>query len=351
MNQPRLAVTMGDVAGIGPEIVARAVNDPRVLEVCRPLVIGHPEILRRAIRLVGSPLVVDVLDSSASFNRYTSSSGCIPCLCPEGMTDDILSITNGRNDPLAGDAAFRSLIAAIEGAQSGAWEGIVTAPLSKAALHLAGHYYPGHTEILAERCSIADFGMMLFIPPSTLVRSPHGIGVVHVTLHTSLASVPPMITQSGVREKIGLVDAFMRKLGCKSPRIAVNALNPHAGEAGLFGREEIEIISPAVAECRERGLYVTGPIPADTLYRQAVAGHFDAVVAMYHDQGHIPFKLIGAEHAVNVTLGLPIVRTSPSHGTAFDIAWQGTANPEGLIEAILVAARLAESCEDATVIV
>ncbi|MFN0197827.1 MAG: 4-hydroxythreonine-4-phosphate dehydrogenase PdxA [Planctomycetaceae bacterium] len=342
MNRPRLAVTMGDVAGIGPEIVVRAATDPRVLEVCRPVVIGHPEILRRAIRLVGSSLVVDVLESKEQCKQYTSTPGRIPCLCPGGMTDDILSITNGRNDPRAGDAAFRSLMAAIDGAQSGAWEGIVTAPLSKAALHLAGHFYPGHTEILAERCGVTDFGMMLYIPPSTSVRSPHGIGVVHVTLHTSLASVPPMITQSMVREKIGLVDAFMRKLGVTSPRIAVNALNPHAGESGLFGREEIEIISPAVEECRRRGLHVTGPIPADTLYRQAVAGHFDAVVAMYHDQGHIPFKLIGAEHAVNVTLGLPIVRTSPSHGTAFDIAWQGKANAEGLIEAILVAAQLAE---------
>ncbi|MEX0726136.1 MAG: 4-hydroxythreonine-4-phosphate dehydrogenase PdxA [Planctomycetaceae bacterium] len=327
MNRPRLAITMGDVSGIGPEIVAAACVDSRVPACCRPVVIGHPAILERARKIIG-------VKSAAEPGE---------CICPESITDELLAVPAGRNDARAGEAAFQFLIAAIEGALRGDWAGIVTAPLSKAALHLAGRYYPGHTEILAERCGVADFGMMLYIPPGELVRSPHGIGVVHVTLHTSLASVPGLITTSAVSEKIRLVDAFMRQVGCAQPRIVVNALNPHAGEDGIFGREEIDIITPAVRACRERGLDVSGPLPSDTLYRQAVAGSFDAVVAMYHDQGHIPFKLIGAEHAVNVTLGLPLVRTSPSHGTAFDIAWQGKASAEGLIEAILVAAKLAST--------
>lgn len=326
MHRPRLAITMGDISGIGPEVVAAACGDARVLACCEPVVIGHPAILERACRVIGMTSLKDV-----------------ECVLPDGVPDDLLDVPAGHNDSRSGDAAYRFLIAAIDGATNGNWAGIVTAPLSKAALHLAGHCYPGHTEILAERCGVADFGMMLYIPPSELVRSPHGIGVVHVTLHTSLASVPELISQANVTEKIHLVEGFMRQVGCEKPRIVVNALNPHAGEDGIFGREEIEIIAPAVRACCEQGLDVTGPLPSDTLYRQAVAGKYDAVVAMYHDQGHIPFKLIGAEHAVNVTLGLPLVRTSPSHGTAFDIAWQGKANPEGLIEAIFVASKLAST--------
>ena len=211
-----------------------------------------------------------------------------------------------------------------------------------AALHLAGRKFPGHTEILAEVCGVQDFGMMLFLPSGGAVKSPLGLGVVHVTLHTSIRRVPDLLTSKGVAEKIELIDGFMRRIGCPTPRVAVCALNPHAGEEGIFGDEESRIIAPAVQTVLSRGrIHVAGPLPADTLFRRAAAGEFDAVVAMYHDQGHIAFKLIGFQSAVNVTLGLPIVRTSPSHGTAFDIAWQHSADPSGMIEAILVAAKLA----------
>jgi len=182
--------------------------------------------------------------------------------------------------------------------------------------------------------------MMLYLPPGDVVRGPHGLGVAHVTLHTSIANVPGRLSTPTIREKIGLLDGFLRRVGCASPRVGVCALNPHAGEEGLFGDEESRLIAPAVNAARESGLNATGPLPADTLLKRACGGEFDGVVAMYHDQGHIALKLIGFNRAVNVTLGLPIVRTSPSHGTAFDIAGQGIASAEGMIEAIRVAAML-----------
>jgi 4-hydroxythreonine-4-phosphate dehydrogenase len=182
--------------------------------------------------------------------------------------------------------------------------------------------------------------MMLYLPAGDPIRSPNGLCVAHVTLHTSIASVPGLLSTDAVGETIELVDAFLRRIGCDPPRIAVCALNPHAGEDGLFGDEERRIIAPAVKAAREAGRNAAGPFPADTLIRRAVRGEFDGLVAMYHDQGHIAFKLIGFDRAVNITLGLPIVRTSPSHGTAFDIAWTGQASAEGLIEAIRIAVLL-----------
>jgi 4-hydroxythreonine-4-phosphate dehydrogenase len=255
-----------------------------------------------------------------------------------------LEVAPGRNDARAGRAAFACLVAAAEAALAKQVDALTTAPLSKAALHLGGHHYPGHTEILAEVCGVHDFGMMLYLPPGGAVRPVHGLGVVHVTLHTSVRSVPDLITTAAVVEKIELIHGFMRRLGCASPRVGVCALNPHAGEEGLFGDEESRVIAPAVQKVLAQGIAaVTGPIPADALFRRAAAGEFDAVVAMYHDQGHIAFKLISFQSAVNVTLGLPIVRTSPSHGTAFDIAWKQPADPSGMISAIEIAARLAAS--------
>lgn len=267
--------------------------------------------------------------------------GQIACWHPKDSPEEVCDVPPGHNDARAGRAAYEYLVAAAKAALAKRVDAIATAPLSKAALHLAGRKYPGHTEILAEVCGVRDFGMMLFLPRGGSVKSPHGLGVVHVTLHTSIRSVPDLLTTSGIVEKIELIDAFMRRVGCASPRVAVCALNPHAGEEGIFGDEESRMIAPAVKTICDRGQSnVTGPHPADTLFRRAAAGEFDAVVAMYHDQGHIAFKLIGFQSAVNVTLGLPIIRTSPSHGTAFDIAWQQPADPSGMIEAVLVAAQL-----------
>ncbi len=346
---PRIALTLGDVAGIGPEVVARACNDSRLASWCRPIVVGHPDVLKRAIQLIGADLdVCSIAGFEAEF--HPGDQRTIPCWNPAG--DEAASVPAGANDGRAGRAAYEYLIAAAKGALAGEINAVVTAPLSKAALHLAGLDYPGHTEILAELCDVREYAMMLYLPeiqsllpPASLSHSPHSLGVAHATLHTSIKSVPDLLTLPLIEEKIGLVDRFMKQTGCLAPRIAVCALNPHGGEAGLFGDEEIRTIAPAVQNAAKTGISVSGPLPADTLFRRACAGEFDGVVAMYHDQGHIALKLVGGGRAVNVTLGLPIVRTSPSHGTAFDIAWRGTASGEGMIEAVRVAARLTGAVE------
>ncbi|MEO6811730.1 MAG: 4-hydroxythreonine-4-phosphate dehydrogenase PdxA, partial [Isosphaeraceae bacterium] len=212
--------------------------------------------------------------------------------------------------------------------------------LNKESLRLGGITHPGHTEILAERCGVTDFSMMLYIGPP-VGAGDSGLGVVHATLHVPLRQVFSLLTIPGVLRTIVLADLALRPLtGGRPPRVAVAGLNPHAGEHGLFGDEEQQILTPAITRARANGIDVTGPVAADTLFVRAIAGEFDAVVAMYHDQGHVALKTIGFNHAVNVTLGLPIVRTSVAHGTAFDIAWQGRAETSSLVEAVRVAARI-----------
>ncbi|MCH8830222.1 MAG: 4-hydroxythreonine-4-phosphate dehydrogenase PdxA [Planctomycetes bacterium] len=341
--RPLIALTMGDVAGIGPEVLLRALLDPRVSSCCRPIVVGDPDVLKRAAVLIGANISVVQVSADelpAAAHPLTTDVQTVHCWNPSDAS--VADIPPGQVDARAGRAAHDYLIAAARAALAGSIDAVTTAPLNKAALHRAGLFVPGHTEILAKVCEVDRFAMMLYVPPGRSVTSPAGLGVAHVTLHTSIASVPGLLTLDSISEKIDLVHRFMDGLGCDKPRIGVCALNPHAGEDGAFGDEESRLISPAVAAAVQSGLSVTGPLPADTLFRRAFAGEFDAIVAMYHDQGHIAFKLVAADRAVNVTLGLPIVRTSPSHGTAFDIAWTGRANPEGMIEAILVAARLAE---------
>lgn len=342
---PLIAVTLGDVAGIGPEVAVRACGDNRVSRFCRPLLVGHPRIVQRAIEQVGIDLVIAEIDGPDKARQVSVDR--IPCWNPG--RDEAADVPPGEIDAAAGQAAYDYLTAATQAAIAGDIDGITTAPLNKAALQLAGHKYPGHTEILAKACDVDQFAMMLYLPPGDIVRAPHGLGVAHVTLHTSIASVPGLLNTDAIEEKIGLVHQFLRDIGCESPRIAVCALNPHAGEAGLFGDEEQQIIAPAVATQQAAGIDVTGPLPADTLFCRAVGGEFDGVAAMYHDQGHIALKLIGFERAVNITLGLPIVRTSPSHGTAFDIAWQGRARADGMIEALRIAARLANKTQPTNV--
>jgi 4-hydroxythreonine-4-phosphate dehydrogenase len=260
--------------------------------------------------------------------------------------DTVLEIPTGSVDARAGEAAYRAVRFATELAIERKIDGLVTAPLSKSALHEAGHKYPGHTELLAEMCDVREFAMMLYLPPDEPARSPFGLGVAHVTLHQSLRSVFDDLTPNAIVSKCRLASSVMRRLGAEQPRIAVCALNPHAGEDGLFGDEEQTIIAPAVAEARLEDIDVSGPFPTDTLMLRARDGEFDAVVAMYHDQGHIALKLLGMHAAVNITLGLPIVRTSVAHGTAFDRAWQGTARSEGMVAAILTAAKLARRRDD-----
>jgi len=337
-SRPLIAITLGDVAGVGPEIVVGAWTETVVHEACRPLVIGHPEILRRAVALWQTRLRVEPIDSP---EQAAPSPGVIPCL-PCG-SDELLEVEPGTLDPRAGEAAYQAVVQATQLALDGRVAAITTAPLQKEAMHRAGHDYPGHTELLATLCGVRDFAMMLYLAPHHEQPARGGLAVVHVTLHMALREVFAALQPEAILTKARLADEFMRRLAGVRPRIGVCALNPHAGEGGLFGDEELSIIRPAVEKGRAEGLLLEGPLPVDTLMVQAREGRFDAVVAMYHDQGHIALKLMGMHRAVNVTLGLPIVRTSVAHGTAFDIAWQRRAEVGGLVEALRVAARLASA--------
>lgn len=343
--RPLLAITMGDPTGVGPEVIAAAWAEPRVHAACRPVVFGHPEIMRRAVAAVRSPAEVSEVTDPAS---ASPSPGSIPCF--RTVSDDAINATRRQIDARGGQAAFDALCAAADAARANRVAGIVTAPLNKAALWQSGHHYPGHTELLAELCGVGEVAMMLYLGPAAFAfpqspvpsRQPRtrGLGVVHVTLHTALRNVFDELSGEKILEKARLVDDIMTRLNGVRPKIGICALNPHAGEDGLFGDEEQRIIAPAVAKGIAEGLPLVGPLPTDTLMVRARDGEFDAVVAMYHDQGHIALKLLGMHYAVNITLGLPIVRTSVAHGTAFDLAWQGKADHRSMIEAIEVASRL-----------
>lgn len=337
-SRPLLAITMGDPTGVGPEVIVAAWAEPRIHVACRPVVYGHPEFLRRAATVVGSAAqVVEIARPEDA--AWTPNIIC----CVRTGSDDALAAVPRQIDARGGQAAYDALVAAARDALAKRIDGIVTAPLHKAALWQAGHHYPGHTELLAELCGVAEAeeAMMLYLSPAAFENRSHGLGVVHVTLHTSLRSVLDMLSPEAILTKARLIDVLMTRLNGVRPNIAVCALNPHAGEEGLFGDEEQRIIAPAVAQGIAEGLPLVGPLPTDTLMVRARDGEFDAIVAMYHDQGHIAFKLLGMHYAVNITLGLPIVRTSVAHGTAFDLAWQGKADHRSMIEAIEVAARLA----------
>ncbi len=331
MATPRLLITLGDVAGIGPEIVVKAW--PKLVELCRPVVVGDVGWLRWAQQLVGwSGTIVPM----ARVAEAAPHADVMPCL--QGSEQDLRSVVPGQVTAAAGRAAYDFLCLAIDAVLAGQADGIVTAPLHKEGLHAAGFEYPGHTEILAARTHTRHFGMMLYVRNPSV---PHGLGVLHVTLHQALRTIFENITTPAVLEKIELLHGVMRKLTSGEPRLAVAALNPHAGDGRLFGDEEPEVLLPAVTMARTRGIQVSGPWPSDTLFVRAVRGEFDGIVAMYHDQGHIPLKLLGGLQAVNVSVGLPIVRTSVAHGTAYDIAGQGKADPASMIEAVRVAVRLA----------
>ncbi|QDT92113.1 4-hydroxythreonine-4-phosphate dehydrogenase PdxA [Gimesia algae] len=343
MKLPLIALTMGDVSGIGPQLLDVLCSGSEIFENCRPVVYGNAAVLRRASQLSGSGLQIREIDSiSGSLDFQVGIANCI-----DRGKSDVAEAVPCEIDARSGQGAFDYLVSAIDDCLCGQMDAITTAPLNKESLRLAGINYPGHTEILADRCGVADFGMMLYLPHSAAIQPPAGLGIVHTTLHTSIASVPGLLNTDAIFEKIRLISGLMQKMGVDQPRVAVCALNPHAGEHGLFGDEEARIIAPAVEHAIQSGLDATGPLPADTLIRRAVHGEFDAVVAMYHDQGHIPFKLLGFDQAVNITLGLPIVRTSPSHGTAFDIAWSHSV-PEtrGIVEAIKAAAKLSHHQPD-----
>jgi 4-hydroxythreonine-4-phosphate dehydrogenase len=328
VEKPVVGITMGDAAGIGPEIVVTALSDPEVYEACDPLIIGDAKALRRAEIIVGTGAEIrPVADpSEAVFRR-----GTIDCLdldlLPPGM------VPFGRVSAEAGDAAYRYVERAVLMALDGRIDAICTAPLNKEAMQKGGHPYPGHTEILAELTGTEDFAMMFLSPK---------LKVILATIHVGLVDAVEMLNPGLVHRTIRLADETLKKAGLEKPRIGVCGVNPHAGEGGMFGRgEEEEKVVPAVQRAGKEGLDVDGPLPADTLFYRAVRGDFDVVVAMYHDQGLGPVKTLGLEAAVNVTVGLPIVRTSVDHGTAFDIAGKGIADETNMKVAILRAAELA----------
>lgn len=325
--RPCLLITLGDVAGIGPEIVARAW--PQLLPLCRPVVIGDADWLRKAVNLVGSrAAVVEVAAPSAA--EPTPDS--IPCI--RGTDQDLAPVQPGEVTAAGGRAAYDFLCRAIDLTLAGHAAGIVTAPLHKEGLRAAGLAYPGHTEILAERTGTRQFAMLL---------SAGGITVAHVTLHMALRDVFRHLTPAAVLEKIHLLENMLPRLLGRKPRLAVAALNPHASDGGLFGDEEETIIRPAIEQARRAGCDVSGPWPSDTLFVRARGGEFDGLIVMYHDQGHIALKLLGGRHAVNISAGLPIIRTSVAHGTAYDIAGKGVADATSLVAATQVAAQLAST--------
>jgi 4-hydroxythreonine-4-phosphate dehydrogenase len=325
LQSPCLVITMGDVAGVGPEIIACGWQ--KLNSICRPVVIGDPSHLRRALGLVNSQATVQ---SIANIDEADPSIGVIPCRA--GTSQDLTKLKPGQITGAGGRAAYDFLCLAIDLVLNGEADGIVTAPLHKEGLRAAGLDYPGHTEILASRTGATHYGMVLYA---------EGLAVIHVTLHMALREVFQHLSTGSIAEKIRLLHELLSKLLKRRPRIGVAALNPHASDGGLFGDEEANIIEPAVRAAQKGQIDVIGPLPSDTLFVRARGGEFDGVVAMYHDQGHIALKLIGGLHAVNISVGLPIIRTSVAHGTAYDIAGRGIADPTSLIEAALVAAKLA----------
>jgi len=327
MTRPTIAITMGDPAGIGPEVIMKALAQEATRAICNPLVIGDANRLRKAGRLVGAPVVVDALGDA----RQADFSGtAVQCLDLKLVPDDL---PFGQVSAAAGEVAYRCIEKAVEVVQAGDAQAICTAPLSKEALHAAGHKYPGHTELLAHLTGTPEVSMMLV---SSKLR------VIHVTTHIGLLDAIEKIEPGLVERVISRGHDVLIRAGIANPKIGVCAINPHAGENGLFGRgEEASKIAPAIAACQRRGWDVRGPLPADTLFFLAGRGDYDMVVAMYHDQGHGPIKVLGLEAGVNITVGLPVIRTSVDHGTAFDIAGKGVADERSLIEALRQAAALA----------
>jgi 4-phospho-D-threonate 3-dehydrogenase / 4-phospho-D-erythronate 3-dehydrogenase len=330
--RPVIGITMGDAAGVGPEIVVKALMDNRICDLCRPVIIGDGSAMEKAAAIVKAPVRVRGI---ANVGEAHFVYGTLDVLDLKNLPPNL---PFARVDGRAGRAAYEYVERAVKLAMSGELDGIATAPLNKEALALGGCSLPGHTEILSTLSGTQQYAMMLVSKT---------LKIIHVSTHVSLRGACDLVRKDRVLRIIRLADATLRDLGVAAPRVAVAGLNPHAGEGGLFGTEEGEEIIPAVAEAREAGINAVGPVSPDTVfYRAAVKRDFDIVVAMYHDQGHIPVKLLGFEDGVNVTVGLPFIRTSVDHGTAFDLAGKGTADSRSMTEAIRMAATMARSKRD-----
>ena len=326
-DRPLLACTMGDPAGIGPEVIVKAFLSAPLHEWCRPLVVGDTHCLEQVVHSLdaAAALAVRAVDGPSD---GTYGSGVLDVL---DLANVSAHVRPGELSAEAGGAAMAYVLRALELARAGAVAGIVTAPINKEATQLAGYKDMGHMEL---------FGRMLDAPEQATMLVSGKLRTVHLSTHYSLRAALDRITQERILSRIRLTDQHFRAWGLTQPRIAVSAINPHGGEGGHLGREEIEEIGPAVEAARAAGIAATGPLPADSVFVRAMRGEFDAVIAMFHDQGHIPVKAHGFEESVSVALGLPIVRTSVDHGTAFDIAGQGIADPTSTIEAIRTAAQI-----------
>ena len=315
-HKPSIAITMGDPNGIGAEIVLKAINDPVISDICRPIIYGSKSVFKEAESLTGLKCITEIIDCDKFSNLSVE-----PGVCSKG----------------AGEASLFYIESAVEDAINKKVDAIVTAPITKESIHLAGSKYPGHTEMLKELTN-SNHAVMLFD------GGPFRVALV--TIHVALSEVASLITKKKILTIIEVCNQDLKqKFKVAKPKIAVCGLNPHAGEAGAFGKEEIEEIKPAVDLAVDDGINVEGPFPADTLFYFANKGTWDLVIAMYHDQGLIPFKMHSFDTGVNVTLGLPIIRTSPDHGTAFDIAWEGVAKPTSMVEAIKKAVELSSNCK------
>lgn len=336
--KPILAITMGDPAGIGPEIVVRALSHESTYQKCRPIVTGDAKVMRKAVSLLGLDLQVNAVDEvkAAKFEYGTIDVYDLKCV-------DADSFEFGKVAAQCGNAAFVSIRKAIDLAMAEEVDGTVTAPLNKEALNLAGHHFDGHTEIYATFTHTKKYAMLL---------ADEHLRVIHVSTHVPLRKACDLVKKARIIEVTELIDDACRQFGIENPRIGIAGLNPHSSDNGLFGDEEALEIIPAVAELAARGFNVSGPVPPDTLFAKAKCGQFDGCVAMYHDQGHIPFKVVGfnwnaetgkmdSVKGVNITLGLPIIRVSVDHGTAFDVAGKGIASEDAMMISIDYATKMA----------
>ncbi len=329
MSLPRLAFTIGDPAGIGPELIIKSFLNGKILDYCQPFVVGeikllqqHAQTLKQDVEFIGISNPHDI----------TSHSKRIPVLQPDsGQFEGDLVL--GQVDDRCGAVAHRAIVESVRWCLRGEIDGLVTAPLHKESLNASGVLFPGHTELLANLAHARETAMLLV---------GGGLRVVLATIHCALRDVPPKITRDRLGSLFDLTNNFIRRFGISSPRIAVAGLNPHAGEGGLFGNEERLEIIPAIEAARERGLTIEGPLPGDTVFHSMLQGNSDVVIAMYHDQGLAALKTLAFHDGVNITMGLPFVRTSPDHGTAFNIAGKGVADPRSFIEAVSIAAQLSQ---------
>ena len=322
-DRPILAITMGDAAGSGPEIITKALAIPEIRTICRPVVIGDAATMQAALKITGAPGNIRSIEKlpEAKFQE-----GTIEVIDLHNI--QLERLTRGCVDTMAGSAAYQYIKLATNMALSGECDAIVTSAINKEALNNAGYHYDGHTELLAELCGVPSVAMMLV---------SGSLRVSHVTTHVSLRRAIELVRPERILTVLKLTQEALPLMGVDKPRIAIAGLNPHSGEGGLFGDEEAQNIVPAVESARKQGINVTGPLPPDSVFFRTAGGQFDAALAMYHDQGHIAVKMLGITEGVNVTLGLPIIRTSVDHGTVFGKAGKGTADATSLVQSIKLA--------------